>query len=43
MEDLDTRKEYIDAWELYTNLGLKINLDQNTHGKIKNGTTANNN
>jgi hypothetical protein len=42
MQDLTTRKEYIDAWDLYNNLGLEIGLDQDTHGKIKNGTTNNN-
>jgi hypothetical protein len=42
-EDLDTRKEYIDAWNLYSKIGLENGIDENTHGKIKNGTAANNN
>jgi hypothetical protein len=41
--DLETRKEYAEAWDLYNNLGEKINLDQDTHGKIKNGTATYNN
>jgi len=42
-EDLNTRKEYIEAWDLYNSLGLKMGIDETTHGKIKNGTTTNNN
>jgi hypothetical protein len=41
-KDLETRKEFIDAWNLYNELGLKIGIDENTHGKIKNGTANNN-
>jgi hypothetical protein len=42
-EDLDTRKEYTDAWDLYNKLGLENGINENTHGKIKNGTATNNN
>jgi hypothetical protein len=41
--DLGTRKEFADAWNMYHNLGLKIGIHENVNGKIKNGTTANNN
>jgi hypothetical protein len=42
-KDLNTRKEYIEAWDLYNSLGLKMGIKEDTHGKIKNGTTTNNN
>jgi hypothetical protein len=43
MTDLKTRKEFTDAWNLYNKLGLELNIDENTHGKIKNGTATDNN
>lgn len=42
MKDLTTRKEFIDAWNLYNKLGLEIGINEDIHGKIKNGTTNNN-
>ena len=42
-KDLESRKEFIDAWDMYNRLGEEIGLDSNSHGKLKNGTTANNN
>jgi hypothetical protein len=41
MADLNTRKEYIDAWGLYNKLGLELGMDPEVHGKVKNGTNTN--
>jgi hypothetical protein len=43
MTDLKTRKEFTGAWDLYNKLGLELKIDENTHGKIKDGTATNNN
>jgi hypothetical protein len=43
MKDLTTRTEFTSAWTLYNDLGLQIGIDENTHGKIKNGAATNNN
>ena len=37
MADLRTRPEFIDAWELYNELGLKNGISIEEHGKIVNG------
>jgi len=41
MADLKTRSEFIEAWNLYNELGLQIGINEHNHGKIKNGTNNN--
>lgn len=42
-EDLATKKEYVEAWNLYNELGLELGMDMYTHGKWYDGTATDNN